>query len=186
MRRQNLLLLSLGLFLLFLPIFHENGVRLGVFEYFNNITGFFTFIFDPKFVADPIHVKILASILIVQFAGWVIFAISIMFVSIYGLVRNRSMLKTTAILSSIVLVHGILEVVLALSLTTLPFAEAMYSRFGLDFSDFQDDYDALFNSTLVPIGLIVWYFICKQKSKRAKNSETMNPTDSLTTENSSL
>lgn len=185
MRRRNILLLSLGMFLLLLPIYQESGVRFGVFAYFDNISGFITFIIDPKFVADPIHVKILASILIVQFSGWVTFAISLTLVSIYGLIRNKSMLKTTAILSCVVFAHGILEVVLALSLTTLPFAESLYSRFGLDFSDFQDDYDALLNSTLVPIGLIVWYLIDKQKSKRAKKLETAQSADSVTTENSS-
>ena len=46
------------------------------------------------------------------------------------------------------LVHGVLEVALSMSLTSLQFSEAVFSRFGIDFADFADDYDALFNSTL--------------------------------------
>lgn len=155
-------------------------------EYFSNISRFTTLIFDPRYVTEPLTLKVLAGLYVIQFTGWVIFAVTLMFVALSGIIRNRSTSKVAALLSVLVLVHGVLEVALSMSVTSLPFSDAVFSRFGIDFADFADDYDALFNSTLVPIGLIVWYFVGKQKSKRAKNSETTHSADRVTTENSSL
>lgn len=180
MRRQNTYLLLLSLFLLLLPMFDDEGVRLGVFAYFDSINRFVTVIFDPRFATDPVQVKFLAGLFVVQFSGWVIFAMSLAAISLYGLIRNKGILKYALIISCIVLVHGVLEVTLALSLTTLSFTEAVYSRFGVDFSDFMDDYDALLNSTLVPIGLIAWYLISKGQSRRGKKTEVADVSASPT------
>jgi hypothetical protein len=185
-RRQNIYLFLVGLSLLVLPIVSDNGFRLGVLEYFGKISRFTTLIFDPRFSTEPFTVKVLAGLYVIQFLGWIIFAALLMFVALSGFIRNRSTLKVAALLSVLVLLHGVVEVALSMSVTSLPLSDALFSRFGIDLSDFADDYDALFNSTLAPIGLIVWYLIDKQKSKRAKISEAAQSADSVTTENSSL
>ncbi|MGA0856827.1 MAG: hypothetical protein ACO3P3_01460 [Candidatus Nanopelagicales bacterium] len=186
MRRQNAYLLLLGLFLLILPIAKDGTFRLGVTEYFSSISRFTTLIFDPRFVTEPLTVKVLAGLYVIQFTGWVIFAITLMFVALSGIIRNRSTLKVAALLSVLVLVHGVLEVALSMSLTSLQFSEAVFSRFGIDFADFADDYDALFNSTLVPIGIILWFFVQKRKIGVAKSDNYIDENKNNTIDSSLL
>lgn len=131
----------------------------------------------------PAAIKIRASLYIIQLVGWLLFASVLFLTAIVGLIRNKSSLMTVALLSSLVLIHGVVEVAIFTGWTNVPLQIAILTRFGLDFSDFLDDYDALLNSTLVPIGLIVWYFLTIRKSKRPSTSDKV---DNRFTENSSL
>jgi hypothetical protein len=163
MRRQNLYLLLLATFLLLLPISKDNGFRFGLFDYITDISNFLMFLLDPLFAAEPTQKKFLALIYLVQSIGWIAFSASLFILGIAGLIRNRSQLKFVAVLSGLVLVHGVIEVILAYAMGQSPISNAIFDRFGLDFLDFIDDYDALLNSTLVPIGLVVWYFVSRKR-----------------------
>lgn len=173
MRRQSFYVLLLALFLLFLPIVSDNGIRLGIFDYAGDISGFLRLILDPQYVAEPIQIKVLASLYSLQLLGWICFAVALLIVALLGLIRGKSPLKSAMILSIVVLVHGILEVILSVTLASAPLINALFTRFGIDLSDFMDDYDALLNSTLVPIGLIVWFILDKRsEAKLQRNPET--------------
>ena len=186
MRRQNLYLLLLATFLLFLPISKDNGFRFGLFDYISDISNFLTFLIDPLFAAEPTQKKFLAFIYLVQSIGWIAFSATLFTLGIVGLIRNRSQLKFVAVLSGLVLVHGVIEVILASVMGQSPISNAIFDRFGLDLLDFIDDYDALLNSTLVPIGLVLWYFVSRKRASASPKVSSITPgNDESVTESSS-
>ncbi len=172
MRRQNFYLLVLAVSLLLLPMSKDNRVLPGVADYINDVSFFLEFLLDPALVAAPVQDKVLAGILIVQTVGWILFAVCLLFIALFGIVRNQSSLKVVAILSGIVLVHGVIEVWVSASFVSVPMPSAIFMRFGLDLSDFIDDYDALLNSTIVPVGLIIWYVLSRRATSKTHVQET--------------
>ena len=166
-RRQSLLLLGISLFLLFVPIINSEGFRLAVVDYVTDISGLFQLLLDPQTLNQPNEFRVRIGIFIVQLVGWITFAIALLCTGLYGVIRNRATLKSAAILSALVLVHGVVEVLVSVTAGGLDFSLALFSRFGIDFADFLDDYDALLNSTVVPLGLLIWFFITRSKRIRS-------------------
>lgn len=184
MRRKSFFLLALSLVLLVLPISKDNGFVIGVVDYSQDISSFLQLIFDPRFSNEPIEVKYLALLYIVQSLGWILFAVALMLLALLGLFRNFAPLKSAAVLSALVIVHGILEVTLSSLLTTVPLTDAIFTRFGLDLADFMDDYDALVNSTLVPLALIVWFFVSRRTKVEAATQDGLPEGTAQSIENS--
>jgi hypothetical protein len=182
MRRKSFYLLVLSLFLLFLPILKDDGIHFGVADYSQDISSFLQLVLGPS--SEPVEVKYLAALYIFQSLGWIFYASSLFLLALYGLIRNSAPLKSAALLSALVLVHGLLEVTLSVLLTSLAVTKALFTRFGLDLADFMDDYDALLNSTLVPIALIVWFFLNSRTKKPADTHGVVSSDSQLPTENS--
>lgn len=181
MRRQSLYLLLLAVLLLLLPIVNDEGVRFAIFDYSEDVSKFVTLLIDPRFLTEPLQFKALAAIYLMQSIGWIVFAVSLTPISLAGIIRNKSYLKYAVVLSILVLLHGVLEVVLSVSLGSVPVVSAIFTRFGVDITDFIDDYDALINSTLVPIGLIAWYYMSK-RARRSHQATVEDSTDQISTE----
>lgn len=184
MRRKSFLLLAMSLLLLLLPISKDNGFVIGIVDYSQDISSFLQLIFDPRFSNEPIEVKYLALLYIFQSLGWILYAVALLLLALLGLIRNSVLLKSAAVLSFLVLVHGVLEVTLSSLLTAVPLTDAIFTRFGLDLTDFMDDYDALFNSTLVPLGLIVWFFVSRRTKVAAETLDVLPESTQQSIENS--
>ncbi|MEN9923752.1 MAG: hypothetical protein RIS09_1266 [Actinomycetota bacterium] len=165
-RRQSLVLLAISLLLFFVPIINSGGFRLAFVDYITDISGLFELLLDPQTLNQPNEFRVRIGIFIVQLVGWITFAIALLCTGLYGVIRNRATLKYAAILSALVLVHGVLEVIVSVTAGGLDFSLALFSRFGIDFADFLDDYDALLNSTVVPLGLLLWFFITRSSRLR--------------------
>lgn len=184
MRKQSLYILVLSFLLLFLPIVKDDGLLIGVVDYSQDISSFVQLLLDPRFASEPVEVKYLAGLYIFQSLGWIVYAVTLLLLSLIGLLRNSVLLKSAAVLSALVIVHGILEVTLSTLLTSVSLTDAVFTRFGLDFSDFMDDYDALINSTLIPVSLIVWFFVSRRAKVVATTGAVVPTTTQPPTENS--
>lgn len=182
MRRQSFYIFLLAVLLLVLPIVNDSAVRFGIFDYVADASSFVRLLLDPQFIAEPIQFKTLAAIYLMQSIGWIVFAVTLALVALVGIIRNKGFLKYAMIAGILVLLHGVLEVILAVSLGSVSVLNAIFTRFGIDFSDFIDDYDALFNSTLVPIGIIVWYIVTKKK-KAPRHDDVAVSSNQVSTEN---